>query len=94
MPAGKDVEDDPTPLSVMMMRMMMLMMLRKSSQIQRKGLLLRFWRSRGAIIHKSVLDFSKLQLYNAGNIASVTMLKMTGRVGMNSIMEVKMIWRL
>ena len=89
MPAGKDVEDDPPPLTVIMM----LMMLRKSSQIQRKGLLLRFWRSRGAIIHKSVLDFSKLQLYNAGNIALVTMLKMTGRVGMNSIMEVKMIWR-
>ena len=34
-----------------------------------------------------------VQIYDAGNIALVTMLKMTGRVGTNSIMEVKMIWR-
>ena len=47
-------------MTMTMMRMMtMTMMLRKSSQIQRKGLLVRFWRSRGAIIHKTVLDFSK-----------------------------------
>ena len=35
-----------------------------------------------------------VQIYDDGDIALVTMLKMTGRVGMNSIMEVKMIWRL